>query len=584
MVASIVKGRLGEKKAGMTSRGDDRVTRHGDKESAADGRADADALACGAAVRAQRLEAILLFAGMVCLALTLPVFPPTYWTYVGITPLFEGTRFITTASLSTIVCAIALALRLLARPERQPAVGMPHVAACGTLYVFTLGMTLCVGIVVGKSAPLVSVVLGIAFGVGIFALLAAWTCALRCPTLERASYRSIALIVPLSVLVAVGLHTCVDLMPSRAHIVLVAVFSVAAGAIPALIVALGTKVCAGGGSVLSSCDGVTAERPNTTAVVHGDASVPQGALAQPRPTWLDLITPERDGGRDVTGVGSSSLGGGIMRRAAFYAGVPVTIFMMYFAASYSVMTLGLPQHFGDVWIIVACLLAMVPCALRRGSAIASFSFRAYLPIMGVVFLGVTTLMPDELELASASACALVLSFACGFMLLAVLLYLVSRRIRVLALPLTCLLAFLEAALMMMPYYKVHLLSLGSYIPTFLVCVLVASLGFFTLSPSLYGWRELFGIARATPPGVGLEQRMRDTCDEVARRFSLSPRESEILQYLGRGYGPSYLATILPIKENTIRSHVRNIYGKLSVNSRGELLELIDEVAREREGR
>ena len=316
---------------------------------------------------------------------------------------------------------------------------------------------------------------------------------------------------------------------------------------------------------------------------HDDAV--SGDASPVEPTWLDLIGPaladERGG---ASSDGSPRLANGILRRAAFYAGVPITIFMMYFAASYATMSLDLPQHFGDIWIVVACLLSMLPCVLRRGSAIANFSFRAYLPLMGVVFLGITTLMPDGLELASASACALVLSFSCGFMLLAVLLYLVSRRMYALALPLACLLTFMEAALMMMPYYKVHLLSLGSYVPTFLVCVLVASLGFFTLSPSLYGWRELFGIAKATPPGASLEQRVHDTCDEVARRFSLSPRESEILQYLGRGYGPSYLATILPIKENTIRSHVRNIYGKLSVSSRGELLELIDEVAREREAR
>ena len=203
----------------------------------------------------------------------------------------------------------------------------------------------------------------------------------------------------------------------------------------------------------------------------------------------------------------------------------------------------------------------------------------FLPLLGVAFLGVTTLMPDGLELVSASACSLVLSFACGFMLLGLLIYLVSRRMRQFMLPLTCLLSFMEAALMMMPYYKVHLLSLGSYIPTFLICVLVASLGFFTFSPSLYGWRELFSYAQAAPAPSAMGERVR-VCDDVARRYGLSPRETEILQYLGRGYGPSYLATILPIKENTIRSHVRNIYSKLEVRSRGELLELIDDAGQE----
>ena len=73
----------------------------------------------------------------------------------------------------------------------------------------------------------------------------------------------------------------------------------------------------------------------------------------------------------------------------------------------------------------------------------------------------------------------------------------------------------------------------------------------------------------------LRQNVEAACDAVADEYALSPREREILHYLGRGYGPRYLATILPIKENTIRSHVRNIYAKTDVHTQAELLVLID---------
>ncbi|MBS5451805.1 MAG: helix-turn-helix transcriptional regulator [Coriobacteriia bacterium] len=500
------------------------------------------------------VEPVLLFIGLAFLSSTLPVFPPTYWAYVSITTLFEGTRFITAASLSTMVCAILLAIVILVRP-RTPTPRFSTVAACGLLYFAGLVLVLSVGSVIGRDVPVASICLGVVFGVGTFALLAAWMRALRCDTIENMSYRAIALAIPAFVLAALGLHFAVYVLPDMARIPLLCVFALGAGLAPVAIV---------GRSELLMREGDCGDVGDVRDVPVDDR------------TWLDLITPDKDEAdmRESERERAGMLGG-LSHRAAFYVGAPITIFVMYFASSYALQTQSFPTHFGDIWAAVACMLTMVPCIARNGASVVAFSFRVFLPLLGVAFLGVTTLMPDDLELVSASACSLVLSFACGFMLLGLLIYLVSRRMRQFMLPLTCLLSFMEAALMMMPYYKVHLLSLGSYIPTFLICVLVASLGFFTFSPSLYGWRELFSYAQAAPAPSAMGERVR-VCDDVARRYGLSPRETEILQYLGRGYGPSYLATILPIKENTIRSHVRNIYSKLEVRSRGELLELIDE--------
>lgn len=65
------------------------------------------------------------------------------------------------------------------------------------------------------------------------------------------------------------------------------------------------------------------------------------------------------------------------------------------------------------------------------------------------------------------------------------------------------------------------------------------------------------------------------CDTLAVERGLSPREREVLYYLGRGYNHGYVAEKLYISENTVRTHVRHIYGKLSIGSREELLALID---------
>ena len=53
--------------------------------------------------------------------------------------------------------------------------------------------------------------------------------------------------------------------------------------------------------------------------------------------------------------------------------------------------------------------------------------------------------------------------------------------------------------------------------------------------------------------------------------SLSLREQEIIQLLAKGYRYKEIAQKLFISEDTVRTHIRNIYGKLQVNSRSEAL-------------
>lgn len=75
------------------------------------------------------------------------------------------------------------------------------------------------------------------------------------------------------------------------------------------------------------------------------------------------------------------------------------------------------------------------------------------------------------------------------------------------------------------------------------------------------------------------------CDDLAERSVLSPREAEILGYMGRGYAPAHIARSLVLSESTVRTHVQHIYRKLEVTSREQLLDLINCSAdRDGEGR
>lgn len=90
--------------------------------------------------------------------------------------------------------------------------------------------------------------------------------------------------------------------------------------------------------------------------------------------------------------------------------------------------------------------------------------------------------------------------------------------------------------------------------------------------------------RRTEPRVADDSRtyIHRRCDTLAAERGLSPREREVLYYLGRGYNHGYVAEKLYISENTVRTHVRHIYGKLSVGSREELLALIDAIEEKEE--
>lgn len=73
-----------------------------------------------------------------------------------------------------------------------------------------------------------------------------------------------------------------------------------------------------------------------------------------------------------------------------------------------------------------------------------------------------------------------------------------------------------------------------------------------------------------------DQFIHKRSDELAQEFGISPRETEVLYYLGRGYNHGYIARKLFLSENTVRTHVRHIYTKLGISSREDLLNLIDE--------
>lgn len=65
----------------------------------------------------------------------------------------------------------------------------------------------------------------------------------------------------------------------------------------------------------------------------------------------------------------------------------------------------------------------------------------------------------------------------------------------------------------------------------------------------------------------------DQCARLASEFKLTAREQEILTYLAAGHSGAYISNALFISPNTARTHIHNIYRKLDVSSREDILRL-----------
>lgn len=68
------------------------------------------------------------------------------------------------------------------------------------------------------------------------------------------------------------------------------------------------------------------------------------------------------------------------------------------------------------------------------------------------------------------------------------------------------------------------------------------------------------------------------CAELAYRYRLTERESEVFRYLAQGHTRASIAKRLYVSENTVREHVKSIYKKLHIHSKQQLIDMVDKSA------
>ena len=70
-------------------------------------------------------------------------------------------------------------------------------------------------------------------------------------------------------------------------------------------------------------------------------------------------------------------------------------------------------------------------------------------------------------------------------------------------------------------------------------------------------------------------RWSRTCDELAEKYKLSPRQTEIFLLLARGRNVQFIRDELVLSTPTVKSHIYNIYQKMGVHSHQELINLVE---------
>lgn len=84
---------------------------------------------------------------------------------------------------------------------------------------------------------------------------------------------------------------------------------------------------------------------------------------------------------------------------------------------------------------------------------------------------------------------------------------------------------------------------------------------------------------STPPSTTNNTTLSTTldarCDYVRQHFGLTERETDMVRLLAHGRSKTSISKELFISENTVKSYTRNVYSKLNIHSKQQLLDILD---------
>lgn len=75
---------------------------------------------------------------------------------------------------------------------------------------------------------------------------------------------------------------------------------------------------------------------------------------------------------------------------------------------------------------------------------------------------------------------------------------------------------------------------------------------------------------------GPRERFMTRCDDLAARYELTAREAEIMGLIAQRKSRAEIEQELLLSQNTVKTHVRNLYAKLGAHSKTDVIALFEE--------
>lgn len=95
-------------------------------------------------------------------------------------------------------------------------------------------------------------------------------------------------------------------------------------------------------------------------------------------------------------------------------------------------------------------------------------------------------------------------------------------------------------------------------------------------PQLPEDAEALHEALSSEDSVHVKGRFHARCEEIADRYLLSRRETEVMFLLAKGHNAAFIQDKLCISKSTAKTHINHIYRKLDIHTQQELLNMMEE--------
>lgn len=428
-----------------------------------------------------------------------------------------------------VSCAFALSRRLQGMARRLPRLGTVGAAA---LYEAGQVALWLVTLLSPQTGPVIPCAIGVAMGVCLVPLLAAWQ------TCYSIGFRAIMLYGALSGALAVLIDVLISALDAP---VAAAAWCLAAGI--------------GAISPVVMTHGRNGQRDEQPQALRASAAAPDEQDAS-QPSPLGALASL------LSGLWLPLLGLLICMLSSCMAEVSVNDRLV---------------HGEFMGIVVAAALTVALCLVRAKSPFVLLVDKIAVPalVAGTIFLSAASASGLSTELA-ANLTFVPLMFISLYALASVTAVRGYSRIFIASVTLSaCCLAMFAGSLLMRPLALVDANGNAVRLVTF------AYYGVVLIDLGYTAWKLLVEktggetVVASPADAVGGPQAAEEVREAhvatLAAACGLTNREREVLSYLARGNNSRFIAKALLISDNTVRTHMRSIYRKLDVSTQSELV-------------